>query len=253
MPEETSGGRSAAVVLVHGAWHGGWCWDRVAGPLRDAGLVVYTPDLPSPGSMAPEPGDLATDAASISTLLDSIEGPVVLVGHSYGGAVITQAGDHPAVSHLVYVCAFALDDGESCMTAAASLPETAAISHDNRTDVSAGFIPSEDGTATSLMPEVALAALYNDCDAETAAWAIAQLRPQTLVALSGVPNAIAWRSCDSTYVVCTDDQIIHPDLQRILARRCTSSVEWPTSHSPFLSCPDLAIELLRELAQSVGG
>src|SRR5947209_6950240 len=79
---------------------------------------------------------------------------------------------------------------------------------------------------------------------------VSHLTPQPMATLSQAPPAVAWRERPSTYVVCTDDNIVHPDLQRVMARRCSSSLEWPTDHSPFLSTPKLVADLLIELAQS---
>src|SRR4051794_4806797 len=92
-------------VLVHGAWHGAWCWEKLTPLLDEASVPWQALDLPL--------SSLEDDAAAVHKVLDAIEGPAVLLGHSYGGAVISQAGDHPAVEHLVYLCAFALEAGES--------------------------------------------------------------------------------------------------------------------------------------------
>jgi pimeloyl-ACP methyl ester carboxylesterase len=181
-------------------------------------------------------------------VLDSSGDDVVLVGHSYGGAVITVAGDHNAVSHLVYLCAFALDKGESCMAAAADESAAAGISREGRPDLGTAIAIADDGTAT-LTADGATECLYNRCDAETASWAVSHLTPQPMATLSQPPPAVAWRERPSTYVVCTDDNIVHPDLQRIMARRCSSSIEWPTDHSPFLSAPSLVANLVIDLAQ----
>ena len=89
--------------------------------------------------------------------------------------------------------------------------------------------------------------LYNDCDAETTAWAIAQLGPQAMANFGQTPAVVAWRERPSTYVVCTADQTIHPALQEVIARRCSETVVWPTGHSPFLSNPALVSTLLIEL------
>src|ERR1700683_5271907 len=104
---------AATVVLVHGAWHGAWCWDQVVGPLEARGIPVVALDLPGHGA-SPEPlGDLATDAAALRAALDRVDTAVVC-GHSYGGAVISDGAEHPAVRHLVYLAAILLDVGESC-------------------------------------------------------------------------------------------------------------------------------------------
>ena len=203
-------------------------------------------DLPGHGSDPGPQTDLHGDADRVRATLDRIEGPVVLLGHSYGGAVITEAGAHPAVAHLVYLCALVLDEGESCASAAAAEAETAQIVHDGRPNLNAGIIADENG-AGSLDPAVAAACFYNDCDAETVEWALARLGPQPLITLQQNPAAVAWRDRPSTYVVCANDMGIHPDLQRILARRCTDSVEWYSDHSPFLSQPDRLADTLRDL------
>ncbi len=227
---------AATVVLVHGAWHGAWCWERVVDLLRSAGISVVPVDLPGHGA---DPGpllDLHGDATRVREILDALEGPAVLVGHSYGGAVITEAGAHPAVAHLVYVCALALDTGETCVSAATGDPAVAGISHEGRPNLGDGLIVDDHGAVT-LDPTVAESCLYNDCAPETVAWALDRLGPHPLAALQQSPVSIAWQSRPSTYVVCSKDMAIHPELQRILSKRCTARVEWDSGHSPFLSRP----------------
>jgi pimeloyl-ACP methyl ester carboxylesterase len=249
---ERSGRQPAPmVVLVHGAWHGGWCWERVVDRLSAAGVGAVAVDLPGHGRDPGPPGDLHHDAARVRDVLDGVDGPVVLVGHSYGGAVITEAGCHPAVGHLVYLCALALDGDETCTSAAAVEATAAQISHEGRPNLGSGLIPDDQGAAVTLEPSVATACLYNDCDPDTVDWAVARLGPQPLVTLQQTPAAVAWRTKPSTYVVCADDMAIHPDLQRILAKRCSHSIEWDSGHSPFLSQPDQVAGTLRELAISV--
>src|SRR5687767_5236401 len=101
-----------AVVLVHGAWHGPWCWDKVVALLDEEGVPSVAVELPFTS--------FADDVAATRGVIQAVDGPVVLCGHSYGGAVITEAGHHPAVEHLVYLTAFALEEGES---PAATAPE----------------------------------------------------------------------------------------------------------------------------------
>ncbi len=207
-------------------------------------------DLPGHGR---DPGpftDLHGDAARVRALLDDIEGNVVLLGHSYGGAVITEAGVHPAVAHLVYLCALPLDSGESCGTAA--IEETKTLSHEGRPSLADGWVNHPDGT-TTLTPAGAAVCLYNDCDADTIEWAVAHLGPQPMANLGQTPSAVAWRQRPSTYVVCSDDQAIHPALQHVLADRCTQSRVWPTGHSPFASRPGLVSGLLADLANQLPG
>jgi pimeloyl-ACP methyl ester carboxylesterase len=229
------------IVLVHGAWHGAWCWSRVLDLLAAEGVEVHAVDLPLTG--------LHDDADLVRERLDALDGPVLLVGHSYGGAVITEAGDHPSVARLLYLAAFPLDANESAGSAASADPATAQISTDGRPELRSGLI-FDDAGLMSIDRDLAAAMFYNDCDAESTAWALDQLRPQALVSLQQQPATVAWRSRPSTYVVCADDRTVHPELQRILARRCTETVQWPTGHSPFLSQPARVAKLLTELAQS---
>src|SRR5438132_10381075 len=123
---------AAPVVLVHGAFHGAWCFDRVLPLLRDAGVEAVAVDLPGHGDDAGPFADLHGDADRVRAVLDEAGDGAVLVGHSYGGAVVTEAGQHPAVAHVVYLCALALDEGESCATAAVDAAAGAGISHEGR-------------------------------------------------------------------------------------------------------------------------
>src|SRR5436853_7049381 len=100
----------STVVLVHGAWHGAWCWADVIARLDAAGQPSVAVDLPSVSSAS---ATLADDVACVRAALDAVDGEALLVGHSYGGVVVTDAGRHPAVAHLAYVTAFALEPGES--------------------------------------------------------------------------------------------------------------------------------------------
>jgi pimeloyl-ACP methyl ester carboxylesterase len=235
---------SRSVVLVHGAWHGAWCWALVMEALSAKGIDVVAIDLPGHGSDTGPLGDLHTDAERVRRVLDAQPGrDVILVGHSYGGAVITEAGEHPSVRHLVYLCAMALTASESCSSVAAGDPVAASISHDAPPDLSRAVIP-DDGGMVTLEPTLAAECLYNQCDPETAAWAVGHLGPHPLTTLQQAPLAVAWMSKTSTYAVCADDLAIHPGLQRIMAARCTRTVEWDSDHSPFLSHPDLVIRLL---------
>jgi pimeloyl-ACP methyl ester carboxylesterase len=235
------------VVLVHGAWHGAWAWERVLELLGSAGIPCTAIDLPGHGQDAGSLGDLHADAARVRQAIDDGGEDVVLVGHSYGGAVITEAGVHDSVRHLVYIAAFALDAGESCVSAATAESAASLIAYDGRPNLGAGFRMSPD-ELISLDPATAAECLYNDCDPAAVAWALARLGPQPLVTLQGIPRAVAWQTTPSTYAVCTHDMAVHPDLQRIMARRCDSVVEWATDHSPFLCRPELVAALLAGLA-----
>ncbi|MCU1458728.1 MAG: putative esterase [Actinomycetia bacterium] len=236
---------TATAVLVHGAWHGAWCFDRVMPLLERAGVPAIAVDLPGHGRDAGPLTDLHGDADRVREVLDGIDGDVVLLGHSYGGAVVTEAGVHPAVAHVVYLCAVVPDADESA--ASVAMENSAGLSYDGRPEFAGVTSTNDDGTL-SLNPSRAPVLLYNDCDPQTVEWAVGELSPQPMENLAQNPAAVAWRERPSTYVVCTDDMIVHPGLQEILARRCTGSREWPTSHSPFLSRPELVADLIVELA-----
>jgi pimeloyl-ACP methyl ester carboxylesterase len=223
----------ATVVLVHGAWHGAWCWEKVVPLLEDTGVEVVAVQLPLTS--------LHDDADAVRAAIDGVGRRVVLCGHSYGGAVITEAGHHPSVEHLVYLTAFACDEGESPSATAVDTPLPS-------TDLTDALAFSDDGTIVSLVPEKAVHGFYHDCDQSDVDAALARLRPMSLSCLTTPLGPPAWREKRSMYVVCTADQGVHPELQRLMAKRCTESVEWPTAHSPFLNRPDLVADLLTELA-----
>ncbi len=243
----------AVAVLVHGAWHGGWCWEPVVVELEDRGHTVRTIDLPSRGNPA---GDLHGDAQAVRALVGSLGRPVVLVGHSYGGAVITEASFGTAnIKHLVYLTAVVPDAGESVLEAGnAALVEaggTPAGEQVATTDDAAGdvMVLHEDGTM-SCRPDRAVELFYHDCDPAIAARAVAALVAQPAATFSQAPNGAGWKEHPSTYVVCTDDHILDETGQRNFARRCNDVVVMSTSHSPFLSDPAGVADIVARLLDS---
>jgi pimeloyl-ACP methyl ester carboxylesterase len=240
---------AGTVVLVHGAWHGAWCWERVTPGLSARGLRPIALDLPGHGADESGLTDLHGDAARVVETLDVLDEPALLVGHSYGGAVITEAGEHPMVEHLVFLAALALDAGESCADAAVGQAAANGIDWQGRPNLGDGLVVAPDGTIR-VDPDVATRCLYNDCDAESVAWALDRLGPQPLGNMQQAPSRVSWRAKPSTYVVCTEDMAVHPDLQRLLAKRCSAAVEWPTGHSPFLSDPGRVVAYLAAAASA---
>jgi pimeloyl-ACP methyl ester carboxylesterase len=226
---------AATVVLVHGAWHGAWCWEKVTSLLDEAGIDHVAVELPLTS--------FEDDVAATDDAIDSVPGPVVLCGHSYGGAVITAAGHRPNVERLVFVAAFACDESESPARTApnAEVPST---------DLMGALIISEDDGVIALDQSKTPAVFYHDCAPEAVEAATQRLRPMQLECLTTPVGPPAWKATPSTYVVCSEDRGVHPELQRIMAKRCSESVEWPTAHSPFLNRPDLVAELLAGLARA---
>ena len=215
--------------------------------LSARGIPAVAIDLPGHGDDTRALNDLHGDADEVRDALDQFDEPVVLVGHSYGGIVNTEAGVHANVAELVYLAAFNVDDGESAMSAAVRQSLAAGLDHSGRPDAIAQIHVDEDGVST-IRPAGARMLFYNDCSDDVADWAVARLGPHPMANLGQTPDAVAWRHKPSTYAVCTLDNIVHPDLQRMLARRADRVVEWPTGHSPFLSRPDLVVDLLAALS-----
>ncbi|HEX4982291.1 MAG TPA: alpha/beta fold hydrolase [Ilumatobacteraceae bacterium] len=238
--------RVRPILLVHGAWHGAWCWATLQAELDRRGLPSYAVDLPGHGLSTLPLGDLHGDAEHVATVLAGIGDEVVLVGHSYGGAVVTHASgsahaiaDH--VAHLVYLTAFALDDGESVWGFTRSRPRRAVA-------LDAAVLGGDDGTSR-LDPDAAPAALYAMCPPAAVGAAVARLGPQPVASfqqpVTGSPRA----TIPSTYVKCTADQAIHIELQDELAARCDHVVTFESDHSPFMAMPVAVADVLEPLAR----
>lgn len=231
------------IVLVHGAWHGAWCWAKQQAELGRRGLTSLAVDLPGHGASTLPLGDLYGDAEHTAAVLARVPGEVVLVGHSYGGAVITEAAALASnVAHLVYLTAFCLDEGSTVMDGARSSP--------TRADLGAAQRIGDDGMAT-LDLALAVAPLYGDCDPAEVSAALPRLCPQPLATFTQPIRTASWKTIPSTYVACTDDRAITIELQRLMAARCGTTVELPASHSPFLSMPGAVADVLEPLARAV--
>jgi pimeloyl-ACP methyl ester carboxylesterase len=225
-------GRMTTVVLVHGAFHDGRCWERVRSALDERGVANLAPDLPLTG--------LDADAATVGALLDAVDETVVLCGHSYGGMVISQAASgRDDVDRLVYLCAVQLESDDEMAPIVRPTPLMEHLVHGDDGMVSVDLAHAGD-------------VFYHDCEPEIAAAAVSWLRPMNAIGGLTDPDAVlgpaAWKTIRSTYVVCTDDRALHSDTQREMAKHADDVVEWDTSHSPMLSQPDLVAELLTELA-----
>jgi len=217
------------VVLVHGGFVDGSGWERVYGLLREKGYRVSIVQNPTTS--------LADDAAATKRVLDQQDGPTILVGHSYGGVVITEAGNHPNVAGLVYVAAFAPDEGESVASLIANPPPGAPVPP---------ILPPQDGFL--LLERTKFAeAFAADLDPKLAAFRADSQVPWGVAALEGAVRQPAWRTKPSWYLVTTDDKMIPPPAQQAMAKRAGASVsEVKASHAVYESQPaavTAAIEL----------
>jgi pimeloyl-ACP methyl ester carboxylesterase len=214
----------AGVVLVHGAWHGAWCWDPVVEELRRGGVAVTAVELPLTGL----DDDVRVGRAAVEAM-----GPdTVLVGHSYGGLVISgAAAGLPSVRRLIYVAAFLCQAGDD---AAALLAESGSPLLDS---------VAVSDTGVTVDPLRAHHLFYGDSDEETARALIARFRPMPLEPMVQGDHP-AWTTIPSTYVVCTGDRALPPEFQRRMAGRADEVVEVPTDHSPFVGRPGRLAEIV---------
>ena len=220
------------VVLVHGGFVDGSGWQGVYDALREDGYqvtVVQNPTL-----------SLEGDVAVTRKALDAQDGPAVLVGHSYGGAVISEAGNHPKVAALVYVAAFAPDKGESVNSLIADPPPGAPVPP---------ILPPQDGFLF-LDRERFADSFAGDVPAEVAAFMADSQVPWGVDALGGAVTEPAWRVKPSWYLVATDDRMIPPPAQRAMSERAGAQVvEVSGSHAVYVSKPAEVAALIRRAAQ----
>jgi pimeloyl-ACP methyl ester carboxylesterase len=218
------------IVLVHGAWADGSGYQAVYDILTKDGYKVSVVANPDTG--------VADDVAATQRVLDLQDGPVILVGHSYGGTVITEAGNDPKVVGLVYFAAFAPDEGE---TTGQYLPK--------------GPLPivvSKDGLAF-LTHDAFLGGFAPDVPLPTRAFMYASQVPWALSAVSAPITHPAWKTKPSWYLVSANDQMIPPDVERMYAKRMKAVTEEVAgSHVAFVSHPDVAAHLIEEAAKGAG-
>ena len=225
---------SATIVLVHGGFVDGSGWRGVYDELRADGVDVRVVQNPTKS--------LTDDAATTRDVLDKVDGPVVLVGHSYGGAVITEAGTHDKVAALVYITAFAPDQGESVNGLIGGFPQ--------------------DGPQPPILPPVngylfLDRAKYHesfaaDVSDEEAAFQADSQVPWGLEALGGIITEAAWRSKPSWYLHVTEDRMIPPVAQMSMATRIGATViETPGSHAIYVSQPKTVADIIRTAAAAV--
>jgi pimeloyl-ACP methyl ester carboxylesterase len=215
------------VVLVHGGFVDGSGWQGVYEHLKKDGRTVAVVQNPTIS--------LEGDVAATNLILDAQDGPVILVGHSYGGAVITEAGTHPSVAALVYIAAFVPDKGESVNTLIAGFPTDGP---------QPPILPPRDGFLF-LDREKFHASFAGDVSAEEAAFMADSQVPWGVDALGGTISEAAWQSKPSWYLVTTEDRMIPPSAQREMSSRAGSTViEVAGSHAIYVSKPGAVAELI---------
>ena len=231
MPQASAATSVRNVVLVHGGFVDGSGWEGVYRVLKRAGYtvtIVQNPTLSLPG-----------DVAVTKRALAAQKSPAVLVGHSYGGAVITEAGTDPNVAGLVYVAAFAPDKGESVASLIKDPPPGAPVPP---------ILPPQDGFLF-LDKAKFPASFAADVNAEVAAFMADSQVPWGVEALSGAISVPAWRAKPSWYLVATEDKMIPPDAQRAMSKRAGSTVvEVKGSHAVYVSQPQAVASLIEQAA-----
>ena len=224
-----------SIVLVHGGFVDGSGWEDVYKLLKKDGYAVSIVQNPTLS--------LTDDVAVTRRAIETQTGPIILVGHSYGGAVITEAGNDPKVAGLVYITAFALDNGESVSALIKDPPPGAPVPP---------ILPPQSGFLF-LDKAKFPASFAADVDPEKAAFMADSQVPWGVEALSGTVSTAAWRNKPSWYLVATEDRMIPPPAQRFMSQRAGSKVvEVAGSHAIYVSQPQAVAKLIEEASQQAG-
>ncbi|GAB2467175.1 pimeloyl-ACP methyl ester carboxylesterase [Conyzicola lurida] len=226
------------LLFVHGALvrDGAWWWQPTAALLREqTGIESRSLALPSCGETASR-GGLHEDAAALREALDR-GGDTIVVGHSYGGTVVAEAGQHPAIARLLYISSYLPDVGQAQAAIMSGESDPVSIA-----DLGDGTLGLAGYDAASFG-----ARFMQDADAAAVSGGWDRVAPQSAEAFITPTSAAGWQGIDSTYLVCGQDRSTSVALQREHAARAMRSVELPTGHHPFISRPDLVVEQLRRL------
>jgi pimeloyl-ACP methyl ester carboxylesterase len=224
------------IVLAHGAWADGSCWSGVVERLQADGFQVRAPQFPLTS--------LADDVARLREVLEFQDGPTIVVGHSYGGQIMTALGaEAPNVAGLVYIAAFGLDEGESLGALLSAGPPTPSLAHLFTDPRGFGWL-SEDDFVNHFAADV---------DPVWARVLYAVQQPLALSAFDTVMGVPAWKSLPSWYLVAQNDEAIPPDAERQFAQRMgATTIEVPASHLAMVSHPGEVVDLIEKAAASVG-
>jgi pimeloyl-ACP methyl ester carboxylesterase len=223
------------IVLVHGAWADGSCWSAVIERLQADGYNVTAPQFPE--------SSLAADVARLREVLHRQDGPTIVVGHSYGGQIITALGtDAPNVAGLVYIAAFGLNEGESIGAMLGQGTPTPALAHLDIDAQGFAWLPEEDF----------LKHFAADVDPVMARVMCAVQQPVAAAAFQDVMGVPAWKSLPTWYMVATADEAIPPEAERQFADRMGATmIEVPSSHVAMVSHPDEVAQLIETAAKAV--
>jgi pimeloyl-ACP methyl ester carboxylesterase len=235
-------------ILVHGAWHGAWCWEQVEHHLGDQGAASMAVDLPGRSGDPKSVAGLTLDSYvdHVVAAIDASPEPVVLVGHSLGGLVISQTAERipEKISSLVYLCAMLLQDGQSTIDAAVNDPDS---------QLMANISLDEAAAASSVAASAVRDLFYGDCTIEASDKATRLLVPEAVGPASTPVKITAerWGSLPRSYIICTQDRAISRAQQRamIAAVGVDRVVEMESSHSPFISQPERLAALLIDLQE----
>jgi pimeloyl-ACP methyl ester carboxylesterase len=221
-----------SIVFVHGLWADGSCFSKVIPPLQAEGYQV----IASQHSLDSLEGDVATVIRTIGR----VSGPVLLVGHSYGGTLITAAGTDDRVAGLVYIAALAPDETETSQSQQAQFPVTDVFNYIEVADGRIWLQPEGTRTFAGDLSE----------QQQKLVWAT-QVVPDANLFNGKVPGT-AWRTKPSWYIVANDDRTVHPDLERSAAKRMGAhTYDVDSSHVPMLSRPDFVLDVIRTAANSI--
>jgi len=234
-------------VLVHGAWQGAWCWEKVVPLLTAAGHTVHTLDLPGLGKdqTAVENVSMEGYVSAVTALINSVEGPVVLVGHSMGGAVISQVAEAipDKIKTLIFLAAFLLKDGETLLQYASADKESYAAQN---------IQINEDEGIVTVAEDTLRDCFYGLCPDDDAEKAVARLRPQAMAPFTTAVKLSKEKfgSVPICYIECSDDRAISPGMQRRLRENSpvARTDVLKSDHAPYYSCPEELAKTLISMA-----
>lgn len=233
------------MVLVHGAWADASSWNGVIERLQGEGTTVYAVPNPLRGP--------SSDAAYVARILKTISGPIILVGHSYGGAVVTNAGTgNPNVKALVYMNAFVPDQGESLLHLATTSPPSGQDGSCLAGDLATLFntVPLSGDLDLYIKPDLFPSCFANDLPEKQAAVLAVSQRPVTQNIIEEPSGAPAWKTIPSFYLVGTLDKVIPPYAQVFMAQRANAQISYvKASHLSMISNPDAAADLIIQVVE----